>query len=74
MSDFSQLFSRGTAGKFVTFFFLCLLSCDQELSSLINFPIRSINAIDICEKGESDIKVLNFIEHVKGTLAPDSNV
>jgi len=33
-----------------------------------------INAIDIREDGFTDIKVLNYIEHVKGTLAPDSNV
>ncbi|KAL3942323.1 MAG: hypothetical protein SGBAC_003457 [Bacillariaceae sp.] len=33
-----------------------------------------INAIDIDEDGNTDIKMLNFIEHVKDTLAPDSNV
>jgi broad specificity phosphatase PhoE len=33
-----------------------------------------INAIDICEKGEGDIQLLNFIDHVKDNLAPDSNV
>ena len=33
-----------------------------------------INAIDIHEDGTTDIKLLNFIDHVQGTLAPDSNV
>lgn len=47
---------------------------DIRLFSTVQQGNSCINAIDVSVKGESKIQALNFIEHVKGTLAPDSNV
>jgi len=56
-----------------------ILISEAFLHDIKHFPSvkqgnSCINAIDIREDGFTDIKVLNYIEHVKGTLAPDSNV
>jgi broad specificity phosphatase PhoE len=56
-----------------------ILISDAFLKDVKQFPHvqqgnSCINAIDIHEDGTTDIKLLNFIEHVEGTIAPDSNV
>mmetsp|Transcript_3476 Transcript_3476/g.7888 ORF Transcript_3476/g.7888 Transcript_3476/m.7888 type:complete len:294 (+) Transcript_3476:287-1168(+) len=56
-----------------------ILISEAFLKDVTKFPHveqgnSCINAIDIHEDGSADIKMLNFIDHVKGTLAPDSNV
>jgi len=56
-----------------------ILISDAFLKDVNQFPHvkqgnSCINAIDIHEDGSTDIKLLNFIDHVQGTLAPDSNV
>eukprot|EP00980_Cylindrotheca_fusiformis_P010590 scaffold2353_cov134-Cylindrotheca_fusiformis.AAC.13 len=56
-----------------------ILISEAFLNDVTRFPKvqqgnTCINAIDISEEGKATIQVLNFIDHIKGTIAPDSNV